>query len=102
MKLKVFVVRDSATEAYLQPFFARTEGEAIRSFSMAANDEGHQFAKHADDYHLFRIGEYDDATGMLEAEVPVSLGSALEYRKSPRRVDGDARQIDLEDVINGR
>lgn len=102
MKLMIFVVHDSAAEAYLQPFFARSKGEALRSFETAVNDEGHQFAKHADDYTLFQIGTYEDSTGMIEPSAPVSLGCAVEYRKPARRVDGESRQIDLEDVINGR
>lgn len=102
MKLLAFTVFDSAAEAYLQPFFARSEGEAIRSFSTAASSEDHMFAKHAADYTLFKIGTFDDATGLLEVpHPPVSLGNALDYRTASAGARGSARgpQIDIEDAI---
>lgn len=98
MKLLVFTVFDAATEAYLQPFFARSVGEAVRSFSSAAVDGGHQFAKHPADYTLFRIGSYEDASGMLTPETPVSLGNALEYQA--RSVPGGGPQLEIEDAIH--
>lgn len=79
MRHKVFAVFDSKAEGYLQPFFSFTAGQATRMFSDAVQDSGHQFHKHAADYTLFQIGEYEDATGTLVETPRVSLGSALEY-----------------------
>lgn len=82
MKLKVFAVFDSAAEAYLQPFFVQTVGQALRSFSDAVQSEGHAFNKHAADYTLFQIGEYDESVGRLEPlAVLQPLGNAIEYLK---------------------
>lgn len=83
MKLKVFTVYDSKAEAYLQPFFSVSTGAAVRMFSDAITDSNHQFHKHAADYTLFHIGEYDDTNGLLKAVTPVSLGNALEYKSAP-------------------
>lgn len=77
--LKVFSVYDKAAEAFLQPFFAPTVGIAIRNFRTAANQEDHQFHRHADDYTLFELGEFDESTGKLEPSTPHSLGNALQY-----------------------
>lgn len=78
--LKIYSVYDSATMAYLQPFYCRSHGEAIRSFTDAANTAEHNFHKHADDYILFHLGDFNDATGEL---IPLaerkSLGLASEY-----------------------
>lgn len=79
MRLKVFSVFDSKAEAYLQPFFSTTVGMAMRSFGDAVKDEGHQFHKHAADYTLFQIGEFDDEKGLLSSTTHVNLGCALEY-----------------------
>lgn len=61
--IKVFSVFDKAAGAYLQPFFMNTKGEALRSFMDALGDEKHQFRRHAPDYSLFYLGEYDEQHG---------------------------------------
>ncbi|AXL15501.1 nonstructural protein [Microviridae sp.] len=63
--MKVFAVFDSAANAYLTPFFFDTVPLALRAFTSAVNDEGHQFHRHADDYTLFEIGMWDELTGEL-------------------------------------
>ena len=79
MILQVFTVYDSKVEAYFSPFFCKTRGEAIRSFTDAISDPQHQFAKHLEDYTLFHIGSYDDAKGELKPEIHSSMGKAIEF-----------------------
>lgn len=81
MILKAFTVYDMKTEAYLRPFFALTEGEAIRMFSDAVNTAGNQFNAHAEDFILYGIGKFDDSLGQLDKEPQENLGSALRYIK---------------------
>lgn len=78
MKLQVFTVLDTAVGAYLQPFFCRANGEAIRSFTDAVNDPKHQFSQHMMDYVLFYCGEYDDEGGVFTTSAPVRVISATE------------------------
>lgn len=79
MRLKVFSVFDSKAAAYLPPFFQATAGMAARVFQDACHDEKHQFNRHAGDYTLFQIGEYDDETGKLVAlDKFINLGMASE------------------------
>lgn len=82
MVLKVFCVRDQKTEAYMQPFFMKTKGEAIRAWSDTVSDKQTQFNKHPEDFTLFEIGEYNDDNGILiPHQALVSLGNALEFKK---------------------
>lgn len=87
MKLMVFSVRDAAVGAFMQPFFARSKGEAIRSFMMAAQDEKHDFFRNGSDYVLFQLGFFDDVSGELEysPEFPEKILSALEAAQVPPR-----------------
>ena len=81
MKLGVYAVYDAAVGAYLNPFYARARGEALRSFSQACNDEKHQFALHARDYMLFELGTFDDSNGSFETPaVPVRVIDAVSCR----------------------
>ncbi len=77
----VFVVFDAAAQAYIQPFFMATRGQAIRSFTDAANDPTHAFCQHPKDYTLFTLGQYDDANASFDlALTPEPMGNALEYK----------------------
>lgn len=78
MRFKVFSVYDCKANAYLPPFFTPTVGMAIRMFSDAVHDEKSQFHKHAGDYTLFQIGEFEDSTAELTFTNHINLGSALE------------------------
>lgn len=85
MKLKVYTVYDSKVGAYLQPFFMQSRGQAIRAFSDSVNDTSTQFYKHAEDFTLFEIGEYDDEKGAFSQEgAHVSLGVAQEFKSVER------------------
>jgi len=79
MKLLAFSVHDSKVEAFIKPFFDVTTGSAIRAFSDAVNEEGSQFHRHAADYTLFHVGEFDQEMGRLLPMEPKSLGNAVTY-----------------------
>lgn len=76
---RIFSVYDTKSEAYLQPFFMSTSGQAIRAITDCANDPNHQFGRHPADYTLFDLGQFDDnhATWDLK-ETPVALVKCLE------------------------
>lgn len=79
--MKIFTVHDAKASYYLQPFFGRANGEAIRSFSEAINSPDHQFAKHHADFTLFELGSYDESTGLITPlPQPVSLGNGVDFK----------------------
>jgi len=77
--MNIYAVWDAKAEAYLQPFFTKTHGLAVRMFQQAANDQEHQFNQYAEDYTLFCIGVWEENTGVLHAQNKEPLGSALQY-----------------------
>jgi len=81
MRYKVFTVRDRAIDAYGQPFFGTSVGGAVRSFSDEINraDPNNQLSKHPEDFDLFLLGEFDDATGEFDVTKPaqVAVGKDL-------------------------
>jgi len=82
MILKVFTVYDSKVGAYLPPMFLRSTGEALRAFEAAVNSSDHQFCKHAEDFTMFEIGDWDDQKCIFILKAtPVSLGVAIEFLK---------------------
>lgn len=79
MLLKVFSVYDVKVGAYLPPIFMRSKLEAIRSFTSAVTDEKHQFAKHAEDFTLFELGDWDDGDCKFKCHLtPIPVLKAIE------------------------
>lgn len=78
MKMQVFTVYDKVVGAYLQPFFVRARGEALRSFTEACNDKSNNFYKYALDYTLVYLGEYDDQSGHFISRDPERVIGANE------------------------
>lgn len=80
MILQIFAVYDSKADAYLQPFFMPSKGQAMRSFQDLSNEPKTQFNKHPEDFTLFHIGEFDDMDATiktLDAKIPLALASEL-------------------------
>ncbi len=94
MILMVFCVFDAASSAFLPPFTFQTRGQAVRSFSDAVNEEGHQFKRHASDYTLFYVGDFDQVTGLLRPlDTPESCGIAVQFLELAH---GDQTPMSLE------
>jgi hypothetical protein len=84
MKLNVYSIFDTAAKAYTTPFFMHNDGLAIRAFQDNVNaEQENNISKHPDQFTLFKIGEFDDATGEIKTDVVKSLGTGLEYKNSP-------------------
>lgn len=83
MILKVFSVRDGKGEFYGQPFYAKTLGEAERSFRMLANDDKSMPWKFPEDFDLYEIGEFDDNSGKLKGlETPRHMSKAINLKEA--------------------
>lgn len=78
MKMFGFSVHDKAVGAFLPLFFARSVGEAIRTFTQAATNGEHQFNKFKGDYDLYKVGEWDDLTGIFTSSGPDRVIGGLE------------------------
>lgn len=92
MKLKVFSVRDSATEVFTRPFFMLTKAEAIRTFTKESNTPDSQLYQHPLDYHLYYLGDFDQDSGKFNSVNPEDLGTAQSYKNPDNVVDMKAAQ----------
>lgn len=78
MMVKAFSVYDKAVKAFMPPFFARTAGEAIRSFTELANDPKTNVAQYPSDFVLWSCGEFDDSSGVFAVVEPQRILGAYE------------------------
>lgn len=78
---RLFSIYDSKAEAYLPPFSFPARGQAVRTFADSCNDPAHMFNKHPEDYTMFALGEFDDATATFEIfPTPEPIGKAIEFK----------------------
>lgn len=82
MKLFAYSVFDNKANAFIPPFFLHNDSVAVRAFGNSVNDPEHQFFKNSGDYNLFRIGEFEDSTGVFTPLVTFeNLGLAASYKE---------------------
>ena len=80
--LKCVVVRDSALDAFLRPFFAPSLGVAERSFADEVNRDDSEMGKHPDDYELYFLGDYlEDSARFLLRDQPQLMSRAKDVVK---------------------
>jgi len=79
---KIFTVHDGVADAYLTPFFLPNTPMAVRAICDCLSDTNHAFGKNPQDYTLFEIGTFNDATAEIEYITPYeSLGNGLDLKK---------------------
>lgn len=82
MVVKMFAVYDEAVKAYMQPFFAPSQRDAVFAFEQAVNDPKTTLSKSPADYHLFCLGEFcDDSGTIVLPQTPENLGCAVKFVK---------------------
>lgn len=82
MKNGIFSVYDVASESFQRPFTAVKKGEAMRSFIDICQDEKHPLGQHPEDYTLFEIGSFNDASGEVKDIVNEKVITGVEAAAS--------------------
>jgi hypothetical protein len=90
---KIFSIYDEKAEAFLQPFFFDTVGQAERAIIDCLSDPNHNFARYSSDFTLFMIGEYDESTGVI---TPQKTGIANLVELKPQ-----SNVVNISDKVGG-
>ena len=99
LNLKCYTVFDAAASAFITPFFLPTDAMAIRVFKDSANDPTHMFCRHAQDYELYRIGDFNPNNGVVRPQlVKQHLASAISLRDLPEPQER-ADLFSIEDAV---
>lgn len=75
MKMIVCSVFDSVSGLYARPIYVPSAGAAVRMFTDEVNRDASDNAmfKHASDFQLYQMGEFEDTTGVSKWIVPELL-----------------------------
>lgn len=79
-RLRLYAVYDSQVQAYLRPFTAPSDGDAVRAFAdqCGANNQDSVFAQHAGDFTLYFVAEFHEASAHIDNVENIRLISGLE------------------------
>lgn len=98
MRMNIYSIFDSATEAYMRPFFSQSDKAALRSFGDISVDAEHPIGQHPQYYTLVRIGTWCDNKGKIVGEMVESVATALEMVAQSQKVDRQ-KVVDLQQKI---
>lgn len=62
----IYSIFDKTAKQFGLPFFQINDETAIRMFSNLVNDKDSMLNKNPDDYTLFRLGEFDADSGIVD------------------------------------
>lgn len=94
MKLTAFSVFDIKAKVFCMPFFVHNVNLALRSFGDAVLDNSTGISKHPEDYHLYKLGEFDDDSGkLLSLEVPEFVAHAIDFLPPAPVVKEDKKEV---------
>lgn len=76
MKLSLYSAYDSVAEIFNKPYTEVNDATACRAFSTSIQDNAHK-----NDYALYKLADYDDATGEITPlKVPVKLTTGFDLK----------------------
>lgn len=93
MRLNVYTIYDTAAGAYMRPFYAQSDAQAIRVFGDLSVAADHDVGRHPEDYSLFRVATFDDNTGVFHPEDRECLITGLEAVSRSRNVSPDTLEM---------
>lgn len=88
MRLRAYTLYDMKSVQHHAPFYAPTDGAAIRLVSDLANDLGTIVGRHPSDHVLYYVGDWDDEKGVFTpTDIKVHVRDVITLVKSAEVAD---------------
>ncbi len=94
MKVQCYAIFDTCAGIYEKPFFSTTDELVKREFQDAANSPECPISKHPEHYSLWRLGNFDNCTGLILNEVNECLWQAVEAISQSQDVRPKLESVD--------
>lgn len=69
--MRIFSIYDTAAASYNKPFYAVSEGVALRIFQDILLDQDTSIGRHPEQFQLYDLGEFDEENGTFKTNPPV-------------------------------
>jgi len=79
MMLLAYCLYDTKVLDYRAPIFVAHHAQVERSLKELVLDPTTEIGRHPHDFHLYFIGDYDSATGLLRSGPIENLGPVAQY-----------------------
>lgn len=80
----IIAIRDIKADAFGNPMFVRSKGEAMRMFTDEVNraDQDNALYRHPEDFELYILGTYDDEKGdfQITPKEQITTGGSVAVR----------------------
>ncbi len=83
MIIKMYAIYDRKTEIHHCPLYAHSTGHVLRVIGDMVADPQTPFYRHPEDYQLFEIGTYDDATAHVVPNTPHLISTLSDLVRLP-------------------
>lgn len=88
MRLRAYTLYDMKSVQHHAPFYAPTDGAAIRLVTDLANDLGTIVGRHPSDHVLYYVGDWDDEKGVFTpTDIKVHVRDVITLVKSAEVAD---------------
>ena len=91
MKTGIYSVLDTTAKIYSSPIMLLNDDVAVRIMKNCVSNPEHNYGLNPEDYHLYRMGHFDDNTGEITYEVE-KVVSLLALSNKPNLHSTDQEQ----------
>jgi len=82
MKLNIYSLQDLKAKCFNNPFFSGNDATACRSVANLLEDRNNTIALDPADFNLFRVGQFDTESGVIESlSIPYLVSPVVNLRK---------------------
>lgn len=75
-----YSIYDRKANCYNIPFFAQTDGVAVRNFQDLVSDSRSTVYRYPDDFSLYKVGEFNETSGaLITLDAPSHISNASEF-----------------------
>jgi len=92
MKVQIYAIFDTCSGIYEKPFFHTADDAVRREFQDVATSADHPINKHPEHYSIWRLGNFDNTTGLIIDEANECLWQAVEAISQSQVVNKTAQQ----------
>ena len=96
---KLYEIYDSATGMHMGPLVYIADGEAVRDFTNQSVAAESRISLNPEHYSLYRMGEFDDAKGIVIDTGRTFICSADECISRSQAVKGDKLKAVDEEIV---
>lgn len=93
MILETFAIYDVAIKAFVQPFYMNSTSEAVRALQNEACNADSTIAKNPNDFTLYRLGTWDNISGMFSQNENERIGTVAELTATLEKMENSLKAV---------